>query len=409
MLFSTRLKNFFSSLDNPIYWLVLFAVLSRFFVLGAGLYFKKNNPNIELPSGFTNRVASAWIQWDGHWYNDIVNNGYDRDFPKVAPEAEECNLGEGLCQRNFAFFPLFPLSVKLFQQVIQLVVPVRSDVLGIMLANVYFVAAAVIFFHLVAAMLGKRIAWTAYFALLFFPAGYVFSGMMSESLFFLLLVSAYYLAYKKKWLWAGILGALLSATRILGVLVIFSIVLLYWEQHRKNITFNAPRSQTGKEFLLSLILIPMGLLLFMLYLQNHTGNALAFLNIQDYFAKSGSDLNPLAGFLMAFTNYSIEGSLKNHLYNSSYLLLTIGFIIWNYFKKIIPCSLSTILLWLLIPLSAGTTLALPRYLLPLFPIYMLIGAVISRNKYLAGIYFAGSTLLLLYLISFYVSGNFLTV
>ena len=409
MLISTRLKNFFSSLDKPVFWLILFAVLSRFFVLGAGLYFQKNNPNIELPSGFTNQVASAWVQWDGYWYNDIVNNGYDRDFPKSPPEAEECNLGEGLCQRNFAFFPLFPLSVKLFQQVIQLVMPVRSDVLGIVLANAYFVAAAVIFFHLVSAMLGKRTAWTSYFALLVFPVSYVFSGMMSESLFFLLMVATYYLAYKKKWLWAGIVGALLSATRILGVLVIFSIVLLYWEQHKKNITFNALRSQPGREFLLSLFLIPMGLLLFILFLQNHTGDALAFISIQDYFAKSGSNLNPLAGILMAFTNYSVEGSLKNHLYNLSYFLLTMGLLIWNYFKKIIPLSAGTILIWLMIPMTAGTTLALPRYLLPLFPVYILIGTVLSKNKYLTGIYFTGSTLLLLYLINFYVSGNFLTV
>jgi len=361
------------------------------------LYFTK----AQVSGNFTDQLTQTWVQWDGEWYRDIINNGYDQDFPNVPPSDESCNLGLGLCQRNFAFFPLFPLSVKL----VQLLIPLPAEVLGLILSNLYFVLGTLLLYFLAKEFFGKRKAFLICVIAMVFPASYVFSGLMSESLFYLLLVLCYYLAHKKHWLAAGLVGGLLSATRIIGILVMVSLLLLFWEQNRDKAKW---QRLLNLKLLLTLALVPAGLLFFMLFLQNHTGDALAFLRIQDYWEKSVGNLNPLAGIITALINFQVEGSFKNHLYNLAYFIGTMLLFIWNLLKKLLPFSLSSMLLWILVPLSAGTTLALPRYLLPLFPVYLIAGIILSKNKYLAALYLLASSLLLLYLTNLYVNGNFLT-
>jgi Gpi18-like mannosyltransferase len=50
----------------------------------------------------------------------------------------------------------------------------------------------------------------------------------------LLLILTIYLAYEKKYIWAGVAGALLTATRSTGVLVLIPLLFLFWIQIKKQ-------------------------------------------------------------------------------------------------------------------------------------------------------------------------------
>jgi hypothetical protein len=103
-----------------------------------------------------------------------------------------------------------------------------------------------------------------------FPVSYFFSLPLTESLFLLLTVGSFYAAKRERWWIAGLLGALASATRITGVLLLPALALVYWETYRTL----KPRLN-----FLPLLLIPTGLLSFMLFLYRTTGNAFAFRDI----------------------------------------------------------------------------------------------------------------------------------
>jgi hypothetical protein len=142
---------------------------------------------------------------------------------------------------------------------------------GIAISSLCFFLALVFLHKLALACdFGARDADRAIFYLAAFPVSYFFSVPMTESLFLLLTVGSFYAAKREQWLVAGLLGALASATRSTGVLLLPALALLYWETYRTL----RPRWN-----FLPLLLIPTGLLSFMWYLHTITGNAFAFKDI----------------------------------------------------------------------------------------------------------------------------------
>src|SRR6185295_15595271 len=52
-----------------------------------------------------NLFIDGWARWDAGWYRDIAERGYTN-----TPKAEPGQQG----QRDTAFFPLYPLTIRLF-------------------------------------------------------------------------------------------------------------------------------------------------------------------------------------------------------------------------------------------------------------------------------------------------------
>jgi len=159
-------------------------------------------------------IADLWNRWDAPHFLYIAENGYT-------------NVGD---PANFIVFPpLFPLTVKLLTLI------TRNYVWSaIILANIFFVAGAVVFYHLVAKIWHKDVAQKALFLLLIFPTSYFFSAPYTESLFFFLSITSFYLAYKKLWLWAGILAGLSFLTRHPGIFLLPAL-WIYWYHSDKKI------------------------------------------------------------------------------------------------------------------------------------------------------------------------------
>ncbi|MGH9871900.1 MAG: mannosyltransferase family protein [Pyrinomonadaceae bacterium] len=211
---------------------------------------------------------------DVNWYKSIATGGYERE------------AFENTRHHNWAFFPLFPLLWRAASWL-------TGELLltGMLLSNLFFLFALILL-HKTALAFGLETAAAdrTIFYLAIFPVSYFFALPLTESLFLLLTTGSLLSAKRERWWLAGLLGALASATRSTGVLLLPALAVLYWQTYRH---FWPPRKS-----ILALALIPAGLVSFMIYLHTITGNALAFKDALSTWGRTtGFFLTPLLAYL----------------------------------------------------------------------------------------------------------------
>lgn len=360
----------------------------------------------------------AWVQWDGVHYLDIAENGYDSTWPEYAPDDLICNQGTGYCQRNFAFFPMYPLSVGLISRVTGI------DVLlvGLGLSLLCFSVASLFVYKIARHFFDSKTARFTYLLLLGWPASYVFSGMMTESMFLMFLSVGVYSLIKKEYFFAGVMGLFLALTRNTGFLFA-GISFLYLLKNKfqpgesslklkiGNINLNnTNKVKRIRSMFDSMILPVFGLALFMVICCKLVGDPIAFINIQEYWEKPVLGLNPFFALPFSFIDWRLEGGLVNHIYNLVWFGLWLVFFVYGLRKKLFPAWMNFIWLWLLVPLTAGSMLALSRYMVVVFPLYITIGYWISKRRKFILIGVLGLMILAqLILLRLYTTGWWITV
>lgn len=224
----------------------------------------------------------AMCAWDCAWYRTIAEGGYD--------------LGPGTRLRpgaaNWAFFPLSPMIAGALSRI----TAIPADVGGFALSNIYATLAAIAARPLFDG--NAKAYWLYVVMLLAGPFSFLFSSLHTEALFILLSTLALVALRHSDPLAGGIWTALLSATRLTGVLMTVSILVARIADHlREGVR---PRDIAGRVFadgrlVLGLAIAPLGLFLYALYLRLHTGDGLAFLHIQRAWGRSlGNPLDTLA-------------------------------------------------------------------------------------------------------------------
>ncbi|MBI2862420.1 MAG: hypothetical protein HYX89_06350 [Chloroflexi bacterium] len=145
---------------------------------------------------------------------------------------------------------------------------------GILLSNLYFMVALVLFHRLTERKLGAQAAQWATLFFAFFPFAFFFSAVYTEALFVLLAVAAFFFAERRQWLLASLAGMLCSATRLVGVSLFPALAVLYWQQWR------SPKKEPLANAIY-LSLIPAGLGAYMIFLQQRFGEPFAFLKANE--------------------------------------------------------------------------------------------------------------------------------
>ncbi len=240
-------------------------------------------------------LASAMCQYDCGWYVRLAADGYQSD-------SQWDTLGP---VPNWAFFPLYPILLRIVTLLSQL----RGEAAGLILSNLLFVgfvlASAV---YLRRTRPGLNLVFWALFAVLF-PFGFTFSAVYTEGLFALLTIAVLLALQDRRLLLAGLLTALLCATRPTGVLMI-PIVLA----HCANLAWQARATPDrlgvlGKA-LLPLAIAPLGLSLFMLYQFIVIGDAMAFNHVQLLWGREW--VGPIANLTRAFTDWDWQRMTTIH-------------------------------------------------------------------------------------------------
>ncbi len=149
---------------------------------------------------------NPFAAWDAGWYLQVAKSGY---------HATPVTLSATNVHYDFAFFPLWPIAIRLSTLG---VFPAAAS--AALLANLLFIAAAVLAWKVLADRFSPALATGAVALLAFSPPAYVFSLAYSEPLF-LLLAAGYFLARRHP-VRRGLLAALAMAARIAGAAVVAS-------------------------------------------------------------------------------------------------------------------------------------------------------------------------------------------
>lgn len=346
-------------------------------------------------SGIVDSLLSPLAKWDAVWYLSIAVDGYGA--------ADEV----GFSGPKTVFFPLYPALVYLgggFLSTAGALVAAYVVSLGAFFASLY------LFYRLVELELARAdVARTAVLLMALFPASLFFGAPYSESVFLLVSVAAFYAARTGRWALAGALGALASATRVTGAVLIVPLLLVYFYGPRPGTElYPEPRSKLLPRFsarseLAWLAAVPLGLLSYATYLHYYVGDALAFLHTQDESFGHYWSLPFGAVFLGAKAALTGLGSLRVAWYDYEvlfgFLLLAMAAMV-GVFRRLPVAYGAYFFIALAIPLSypAAVPLAgLPRYMSVLFPLFMWLAMVCHERRRWTPVALAVSAVLLMVL------------
>jgi Mannosyltransferase (PIG-V) len=203
-----------------------------------------------------NLLLDGWVRWDAAWYRDIAEHGYTN-----TPSHEQF-------QRDTAFFPLYPLLMR----ALHVIIP-DLYICGLLISNIAFLGALILIYRFTCARFDSGVAQRAIVLLSIFPFSFFFSAVYSESLYLLAAAGAFVLGEQRRWAWAALSAAAAGATRLVGVVTVFGLLLLYLDQ----ISFERRRVRAN---ILWLLVGLLGTLGFMLFLTLRFGNPLQFVDSQ---------------------------------------------------------------------------------------------------------------------------------
>lgn len=215
-------------------------------------------------------VFGPWLRWDTKYYVRVAEDGYGG--PDVAVFEDG---GETLV----AFFPGYPLLVRGVADL-----GIGTGLALILVTAVSGLLVAVLFHRWCRRVLDEAASRRATWALLLFPWSYVLvAAGYPEALFLALAIGAFLLAEDDHPVAAGVLAALASTTRVIGIGVALGVALRVAER-RGALTFDGwrPRLELGRfqRRDLGLLLGGVGLAGWMAFCWSRYGDPLAFSTAQ---------------------------------------------------------------------------------------------------------------------------------
>jgi hypothetical protein len=314
------------------------------------------------------RFATGLCRWDCAWYVRLAEIGYDG-----FPTPRLINAG------NWAFFPAYPMLIGALVKL--------TGLPTMLVATATSIALSVAAVRVAWPLLGRNLAAYTLFAvfLLAGPFSIYFTTFYTEVLFLFLAICVFVALQQRRWLLAGLFAAALSATRIVGVFIVFAILVEAWLDHRgRGGTWRdfVPSVFRRPDLLLSFAIAPLGLFAYMAFLHFKVGDALAFQHVQRAWARPFG-LPPLFVW-NALTSAPKEGFMPTSsqvlgLATIAGYLLSIA-LLWK--RRFGMATFSLIALTL--PLFAGVASVL-RFVAGLAPMPLMLCELLAKNRIVAGI------------------------
>jgi hypothetical protein len=296
-------------------------------------------------------LGRAWDQWDARHYLYLATHGYATD---------------GDARNLIAFFPLYP---ALISAVASVGLPARTAAL--LISNIAGVVAAILLYEVALVDGDRKAAWRAAAFFTVFPTAYFLLVGYTEALFCALAFGSVLAARRQRWLWAGLLGGLAAASRLTGLALLPFLTIEHIGVRR------ALRSVW--QVIVPPLLIGLGFFSYLLTNLLVLGDPLAFITVQrEHWSHSLAA--PWVGF---------AGAVRGISWRVPWEKLTVG---GGEIAGGIAAYATTTMSWLrLRPSDAAYAtvvtamvtflpfwLSIPRYLLGMYPLFLLAGRVSNR-------------------------------
>lgn len=317
-----------------------------------------------------NPCLLAWYHYDAIAYASIADRGY-----AYTPDV--------------AFFPLWPLLIHIVNIPLEGHFFFSSYVVGLLLANICFYFALVLLYCLLCEDFDASLAKTALFYLAFYPYALFFFLGYTESLFLLLSVAIFLLLRRGKtldWWFAGGIGFLAALTRSTGLLLSIPYLIMYvrhfWVAEKRDQT----RWFQKIGALVPIILFPLGIVAYIIYLGYAKGNPFIFQveeasNWHRHFDWIWMTGGYIVQRLLFYPFLSLD--FVKDLFDFAFTILPIAALVWGWKRLPLQYSLYTlavILFSLSFPLATIHPLtSQQRYLIVLFPLFVVF-AFLGKNS-----------------------------
>ena len=339
----------------------LFAV----FLLAGALYYLAGYL-LQMAAGRSIGTAlgfDAWVTGDVNQYQDIARRG---GYLSEGPWDQLVQL---------VFFPGYPMLVRAFSWLVQDYLAAAFVVSALSAAG-----AACVLYKLARIDLPVDAALKTVKFQLILPGAFSLWAPMSDSLFLLLTLSCLYLARRRRFVLAGLLGACASFTRLPGLLVLVPVL---FEGIADTLRQRPPLSKTlGR--LAALLLIPLGFaaycgvnyavsgdpLRFLYYQSEHWGQRLGY-----FFNTAAYQADYAVSYLQSG---DVQGFMGLWLPNLLYHFAALG-VMAAAVKRVRPSYTAYFIAYFIATIGATWLLSGPRYLMAAFPLSFAVAALAQKR------------------------------
>jgi Mannosyltransferase (PIG-V) len=354
---------------------IAFRVVSAVFAFLCNLVFPLDQPE-QFPSVFGPFRAfwDPFTRYDGGWYYQIARNGYH--FVVGGPSVGVGKPGK------LAYFPLYPILMRWAGRLFG-TSPADVYFGGILVSWLAFVLAMVVLFKL--AMLDvaddERAERAVHLAAIF-PFAFFFGVVYTEAVFLLFVLAAFYLFRTRWWILGGAFGALATATRVNGILILPALAWIAWRRAEPN-TNDRLRAGIG------LALVVCGIGAYSIYTYVLSGNPFEWaLAIRRWgYYPGGTPWMGLMRLVRELATHPLAFLTSQH--NAPYdalngltgllFVAAVPLVWWRLGAGYGLYMLAN--LWL--PLSSGQYEGMGRYCAVLFPFFILVSGIRWRGGYVA--------------------------
>jgi len=289
-----------------------------------------------------------------------------------------------------AFFPFYPILIKSLRPIFG-----SYSLAGLAISNFCFPLSLWLLAKLfMAEGTDEKTIKSTLTCLIFFPTAFFFTAVYTESLFLFLALLSLYLGRKEKWLFAGLVAALASYTRLVGIFLLPALLVEYYA-----LTGNSKNKGSIKSVssilkpdniknLLYIFTSSLGLIKYSYYLKLTQGDWLYFMKVQASFGAQRSVDKMILIYQtvwryvkMIFTVYPKQWLYFNVWQELLISLLFLGLLIFGWIRREKLHLRSS---WLVfasfayfIPTLTGTFSSMPRYILVCFPCFLILAQLTS--------------------------------
>ena len=307
-------------------------------------------------------LSSRLACWDSAYYLVLVRDGYQ-------PGSSAC-----------AFYPLWPTIIRGVSWLIR----GNPLLIAMLLANALSVVALWQFYRLVEQRFGEMIARDALILFMAFPGALFLSFPYTESLYLVLVLFFFRHLQSGRYALAAIAGFLLPLTRAVGVLIVVPLVWHLFERQRRVAKLTpADTSQTPRKEMRplhwTLALCPLlGYAAYLSLMRAWTGNAFEGFTAQKFYPNSQSIRNIFnyTEIWRALVGADTLNGLTSSVLDRSFFLMFLVLLPLTYrldktwFFYVLPTGL--------IPALSNWFMSYRRYVMVLFPIFIVLALVFRR-------------------------------
>ncbi|HUK84701.1 MAG TPA: glycosyltransferase family 39 protein [Candidatus Acidoferrum sp.] len=370
-----NLKTLIKKIPQQLKLAILIIIAAKILVLAIGYIVTYL---ISGPAPPLSTVMYMFDKWDAPHYIDIAKNGY-------------VNTGDAA---NFiVFFPFYPILIRLFTFDFN-----YANLSALIISNVCSLFAFLYLYKITKLEFNDTVAAKAVIYLSIFPIAYFLSVPYTEGLFFALVIASIYYARLCKWQVSGLIGLFAALTRIGGLLLLPVLFVEYFHQTGWKL-----RRIDSKVLWIFLTLV--GFLIYLGINYQVTGNPFTFLTVEatHWFNR----LDPKSGLDGAWgwaKNSSYPANITMGIAPLAFAVFGLMVVGASFWRRMRPVYITYMFLSWILAVSTSWWISVPRYIMAMFPMFMLFG-LITKSKLVNIAIAALSISLLIYFTIFFARGE----